>query len=140
MRTALAVLLLVPSVALAQEEDPVAESFVQAKALYGVEDPRLRCRPGPTGEIVVCADRGEDLRVPGSMEGDPNALTTRRALDGNIPTAPDLVPKYHGISAMKGCFIGGCPIEYYYVDFSALPEAPPGSDADRIAKGEIPAP
>ncbi len=121
----------------------VAERLDQAKATYGVADPRLRCRPTPgSDEIVVCVDRGEDQRVPSTAQTDPDSRDARRALDGNIPSAPDVA----SIKCRKGADgvcrgnLGGAPTPVYYIDVTALPEAPPGSDADKIAKGEVPAP
>ena len=51
--------------------------------------------------------------------------------------APDLfgIPN-HGVVVARGCFIGPCPPpKALIIDIEALPEAPPGSDADRIARG-----
>ena len=102
-------------------------------------DPRLRCRPTPgSDEIVVCVDRGEDQRVERGAP-DPNTLEGRRALNGGVPRAPQFD---HGSCRGKpGCIIGGwAPPPVYYTDVTKLPEAPPGSDADKIAKGEVPEP
>jgi hypothetical protein len=141
---AMAVLLASPAPALAQSDEldrKVAERIEQAHQVYGVPDPRLRCRPGSDGEIVVCADHGADLKVPSTAESDPNSREARRALDGNVPTAPDLEPHYPGMSVAKGCFVPPCPPPpVYYIDMKAIPEPPEGSDADKIAKGEMPAP
>lgn len=114
----------------------VAERIDQAKSIYGVPDPRLRCRPTPgSDEIVVCVDRGEDLRVD---RGPPDANTPegRRALNGGVPRAPQFDKGY----CPECQHFGWVPPPVYYVDVSALPEAPPGSDAEKIAKGEMPAP
>lgn len=133
-------LLAAPALAEPDELDrKVAERLEQARQIYGVPDPRLRCRPGPDGEIVVCADRGEDLKVPSSAESDPSSRAARRALDGNIPTAPQL--DRGSCKGKPGCVTGGwVPPPVYYIDMKAIPEAPEGSDADKIAKGEMPAP
>jgi hypothetical protein len=121
----------------------VTERLDQAKSAYGVPDPRLRCRPTPgSDEIVVCVDRGEDQRVPSTARSDPDSREGRRALDGNIPSAPDVA----SIKCRKGADgvcrgnFGGAPTPVYYADVTKLPEAPPGSDADKIAKGEVPEP
>lgn len=64
-----AFLALLPTMAMAQSDTldldrKVAERIEQSRNLYGVPDPRLRCRPKPgSDEIVVCVDRGEDQRV-----------------------------------------------------------------------------
>ena len=114
----------------------VAERLDQAKAAYGVADPRLRCRPTPgSDEIVVCVDRGEDQRVERGAP-DPNSLEGRRALNGGVPRAPQFDKGY----CAECPHFGSVPPPVYYTDVSKLPQAPPGSDADKIAKGEMPEP
>lgn len=142
--TGLALALALSAPALAQSDPAeldvkVAERFDQAKAAYGVPDPRLRCRPQPgSGEIVVCVDRGEDLRVDRGPP-DPKTLEGRRALNGGVPRAPQF--DRGSCRGQAGCIIGGwAPPPVYYTDVTKLPEAPPGSDADKIAKGEMPEP
>lgn len=137
----LAMALAQPTAALAQTDPDaldakVAERMDQAKSVYGVPDPRLRCRPQPgSDEIVVCVDRGEDQRVDRGPP-DPNSLEGRRALDGGVPRAPQFDKGY-----CPDCqHFGSVPPPVYYTDVTKLPEAPPGSDADKIAKGEMPEP
>lgn len=140
--------LFLPAAALAQDagdaaDRKVAEMLEQAKAVYGVPDPRQRCRPKPgSDEIVVCVDRGEDLVVPSTAESDPYSRAARRALDGDIPSAPDVstIQCRRGADGVCRGNFGGAPPPVYYIDVTALPEAPPGSDADRIARGELAAP
>ena len=116
----------------------VGEMLETARAAYGVKDPRANCRPKVGEEIVVCADHGEDQRVPSTAETDPNSRAARRALDGNIPTAPQM--EYgHGYCASCQHF-GSVPPPVYYVDVTKLPAAPAGSDAEAIANGEKAAP
>ncbi len=114
----------------------VAERLEQAKAVYGVKDPRAACRPKVGDEIVVCADHGEDQRVPSTAETDPNSRAARRALDGGIPRAPQFDRGY-----CASCqHFGSVPPPVYYVDVTKLPAAPAGSDAEAIANGEKAAP
>ena len=114
----------------------VAERLQQAKAVYGVPDPRANCRPKPGEEIVVCADHGEDQRVPSTAETDPDSREARRALDGGIPRAPQFDRGY-----CASCqHVGSVPPPVYYVDVTKLPAAPVGSDAEAIANGEQAAP
>jgi hypothetical protein len=117
----------------------VAERIEAAKAVTGVPDPRARCRPKPgSDEIVVCVDRGEDQQVDRGPP-DPNTLEGRRALNNGVPRAPQF-DKGHCKDG-PGCkHFGWAPPPVYYVDVSKLPEAPPGSDADKIAKDEAKAP
>ncbi|MFO1255249.1 MAG: hypothetical protein U1E37_06215 [Sphingomonadaceae bacterium] len=120
----------------------VAERFEQAQAKFGAVRRKARCQPAEPGEIVVCADDGGDQRVPSTAESDPNSREARRALDGNLPSAPDVssIKCRRGADGVCRGNFGGVPPPVYYVDVSALPQAPEGSEADRIAKGEAPAP
>lgn len=125
----------------AQAPDPdlqVAERLAAAKSRLGVETVQDRCRNArKSGEIVVCIDRGEDLRVPSTAESDPSSLAARRALNNGIPRAPQL--DRSSCKGQPGCVVGGwAPPPIYVIDPAALPQAPEGSDADRIAKGELP--
>ncbi|MBS0481904.1 MAG: hypothetical protein JSR96_07055 [Proteobacteria bacterium] len=143
-----AALILIPAAVHAQSsdgesgDDRVAAMIAAAKDTYSAVPPRASCQPGDDDEIVVCARTDSSkYRVPSTAESDPNSLAARRARDGAIPSAPDLVPQYHGVSAARGCFVPPCPPPpIYYIDVKALPEAPAGSDADKIARGEKAAP
>ncbi|MFN3515855.1 MAG: hypothetical protein ACK4YM_01705 [Novosphingobium sp.] len=145
---AMALLVVLPAPAAAQAEpadsaaldEAVSARLDAARRVYGVPDPRLRCRPQPgSDEIVVCPDRGEDLVVPSTSESDPDSLAARRALNGGVPRAPQF--DRGSCKGKPGCITGGwAPPPVYYVDLTSLPQAPEGSDAERIAKGEEPAP
>lgn len=135
-------MLLLGSVPLRADPDAadkrVAEMLEQAKRTYGVADPRDRCRRRDGQEIVVCVDRGEDLRMQTTGESDPDSLEARHQLNNGVPRAPDLQPHYPGVSVASGCFIPPCPKgPIYDVHVKDLPEAPEGSDADLIARGEM---
>lgn len=127
---------------LAQTADPepdpqIAQRLAAAKSRLSVETVQDRCRSArKAGEIVVCVDRGEDLRVPTTAESDPDSLAARRALNNGVPRAPAFSRSCKG---QPGCITGGwAPPPIYVIDPAALPEAPEGSDADKIAKGELP--
>lgn len=69
--------------------------------------------------------------------------TDSGATDDGLPHAPDvsgLPPCLN--SGLQFCaqHVGAKPRQLYIIDLKALPEAPAGSDADRIAKGEVPPP
>ena len=146
-RLALVAALAWPSLALAQTDPAatdrkVAAMIDQAHAVYGVPDRQQRCKPATGDEIVVCADHGGDQRVPPTAESDPSSLAARRALNGNLPSAPDVGTircKRGADGVCRGNF-GGVPPPVYYVDLDSLPAPPEGSDADKIAKGEMAAP
>ena len=136
-----------PSLAVAQADPAAADRKVgemlnQAHAVYGVPDRRQRCKPAVGDEIVVCADHGGDQRVPSTAESDPSSLAARRGLDGNIPSAPFVgtIRCRKGADGVCRGNLGGAPPPVYYVDLDSLPAPPEGSDADKIAKGEMTAP
>lgn len=140
---ALAVLLFVPAYAqaapptdFAAADRKVTEMLAAAHAVYGVPDPRERCNPASTDEIVVCVDHGGDQHVPSTAETDPNSRAARRALDGGIPRAPQLDRGY----CAKCPHFGAVSPPVYYVDVTKLPLPPAGSDAERIANDELAAP
>ena len=139
-----AAMLLTARPAWAQQAGPEAEPIDQrigvmidrARQIYGVRDPRDRCRRREGQEIVVCVDRGEDLRVPSTAESDPNSREARRYLDNGVPRAPQL--DRGSCKGQPGCVVGGwAPPPIYEVDVSQLPQAPEGSEADLVAKGEL---
>ena len=91
------------------------------------------------GEIVVCrrVSDGAEHRLRSAREARSRYATA--TMDAGDPRAPDQEPKYPGPVVARGCFIGPCPKPRAIVtDFAALPDAPPGSDADRIAQGLAP--
>lgn len=120
----------------------VANRIAITRDLYGAPPPRRRCDSGGGDDtvIVVCApDRGEDQRVPSTAQSDPASRAARHELDNGVPRAPQL--DRGSCRGKPGCAIGGwAPPPVYVIDVKALPEAPAGSDADLIARGEKPAP
>lgn len=139
----LAALVAVP--AAAQDAGPVTaeQAVAAAQEAYGPPDTRAKpaCpAPKPGDEIVVCGENEDPgkYRVKSSADLDP-----KNAKDG-LPRAPDLFnlpqPAMVGVGvSAKGCFIPPCPSPMpVLIDLKAIPEAPPGSDADRVAKGLAP--
>jgi hypothetical protein len=124
-----------------QTVGPSAEQAIErGKEVFGPPPPKPRCGSGGPGEIVVCApESGDEFRVQSTAELDPDSLEAKRLLDGGIPRAPQ-------VGTVIDCSRGGCmsfgsvPPPAYIIDFSTLPEAPKGSDADLISKGEMKAP
>lgn len=85
--------------------------------------------------IVVCApDNSPRYRVPAASDDPHDPAATR----GGPLTPPDM---YGGPPCTQVCVRGGyAPPPVYYIDLSKIPEPAPGSDADKIAKGEMRAP
>ncbi|MFN3990424.1 MAG: hypothetical protein ACK4IS_09210 [Erythrobacter sp.] len=85
-----------------------------------------------SGEIVVCRQIGED---PANTFSSPDEARKRYAEATANKNAPP-PPNVFGIG--DGNFkigIGGVPPPALMIDVAALPQAPAGSDADRIARG-----
>ena len=85
-------------------------------------------------EIVVCARRPVDnskYRVQSTAQLDSRS---RQNLYDGLPRGPDV----SGLpDCSSGCIrVGKTPPPIHLIDLSKIPEAPPGSDADKIAKGE----
>ncbi len=120
----------------ADADASAAARIAEARATY-LPAPRQRStcnKDADSTEIVVCApDRGEDQRVPSSADSDPRS---RSALRTGMPSAPNV----SGLpDCSSGCIgMGWAPPPVYYIDVKALPQAPEGSDAEKVAKGEMP--
>jgi hypothetical protein len=85
-----------------------------------------------SGEIVVCRQTGED---PDNAFSSPEEARKRYAEATANKNAPP-PPNVFGIA--DGNFkvgFGGVPPPALMIDVAALPQAPAGSDADRIARG-----
>ena len=140
---ALAAALPAPLAAQNSPEDVIGPVLERAEEAYKLDEPapeRPADCPEPVGdEILVCAPIESDpdrYRVTSSLEkGDDSHL----AWTGQAPdvSGPGI---FKGPATVGGlCFIPPCPKDpVYYIDVTALPEAPPGSDADRIARGLAP--
>lgn len=89
-----------------------------------------------SGEIVVCREVGNDSdNTTGNREETRKRYAQETMLKG-APRAPDFIADCKDQGNPFGCVgIGKVPPPAYMVDFDALPTAPAGSDADRIARG-----
>ena len=91
-----------------------------------------------SGEIVVCRRRRSGHEF-GYDEDRAEQRYAAETMNKGDPRAPDFTPVYPGIVVARGCFIPPCPPpKALMIDIAALPEAPAGSDADRIARGLAP--
>ncbi len=85
-----------------------------------------------SGEIVVCREVGSDNSA---LTGDRAASQKRYAEETAFKGAPP-PPDLFGIPDNgKGIGFGGVPPPAVFIDVEALPKAPAGSDADRVARG-----
>ena len=132
----------VPSTAWAQQPlDPaVGAVLTAARERYAIPEeepvPRTGCGLQSDGEIVVCKalEDPDSLRLPSRLEeGDDSHLKSD-------VRPPDVAGDYifRGPATAGGmCVFGPCPREMPpEIDFAAIPEPPPGSDAEAIARGE----
>lgn len=114
---------------------PPSDAELARNLLTNSQSPRCRPMQRSDGTIVVCGGKeaNDKERIPLRDETDGAKST-----DDGLPRAPNV----SGLrDCSRGCLgLGGKAREIYMFDIKALPPPPPGSDADRIAKGEIPAP
>ena len=91
------------------------------------------------GEIVVCGARRNDAEAAGwDREAFENRYAERSAF-AKDPRTPKFILTCKDQGNPPGCVaMGSAPPPAYIVDFSALPDAPAGSDADRMARGLAP--
>ena len=142
-----AVAAMAPAPAMAQaandisdEDRAIAEKMIGAGGRITPDTSRNHClRTIKQGEITVCAPDEDEYRIPSTADSDPNsaqALDDGRLHPPDVSGLPDCSP-----GSKNGCIgFGKVPAPVYMIDLSSIPEAPAGSDADKIAKGEIRAP
>ena len=121
--------------AVATPAAPTAEDLLErARSFYSLGEETAQVCPEATGdEIVVCGPQVDPdrYRVP--------SPTDQGRTDDGVPRAPN-------VSGLPDCSRATCirvgkqPRQVNLIDLGAIPEAPPGSDADKIAKGEMAAP
>lgn len=143
---AVMMIMLASTSALAQEPpaDTPQQVFEAAEKAYGPPPPRPDCAEQEGDEIVVCAQEQDDslFRVQSSSELDPKS---KEALKDGVPRAPDVAGPgiFTGPATIGKLCIPGLqkcpPPPALLIDFSALPDTPDGSDADKVGKGEMPA-
>ncbi len=131
---------------LAAQETPAPtvsaeEALIEAEETFGPPRPRPRCRAGQGGEIVVCAADPDQNQFRIRSDADARDDYARETMDKNAPRAPDVAGPgiFRGEPTIGSLCLPGLqkcpPPPAIVVDFAALPKAPPGSDADRIARG-----
>lgn len=94
-----------------------------------------------SGEIVVCGSRPGEVSPRYSSNEEAEDRYAARTAFRDDPATPDVAGKgiFRGPATVSGICVPGlfnCPkAPALMVDVRALPQAPPGSDADRIARG-----
>ena len=110
----------------------VDDRIAAQKAITDLRDKRCALGNADASEIVVCAPRDpEKDRYPGREQ-----LESVQSVRDGIPRAPNFAkPSCKG---QPGCIaFGKVPPPMIFIDVKALPEAPAGSDAAKIATGEM---
>jgi hypothetical protein len=127
---------------LAAQPTTAERAIEAADEAYGPQRPEPRCQPqGSEEEIVVCAEEQEQSQFRVRSDRDAENDYARETMNKGDPKAPDVAGPgiFRGPPTVGSLCIPGLqkcpPPPAIVVDFSALPEAPPGSDADRIARG-----
>ena len=140
---------LLPLQARAQQADPAPPAkaadadFAQISEaehdLFSVPAKRSNCPDSTDGEIVVCAkDHTARYRVPSSIDDNPRS---HEALRDGARHAPNVSSNQCDHVEEVHCkYKGYAPPPIYYIDLSKIPLPPPGSDAEKIANGEMRAP
>ncbi|WP_394730147.1 hypothetical protein [Altererythrobacter sp. GH1-8] len=135
----------------AQEKDARADStgavvdvLADADRLYGPPPPFEDCTEEQeaaiiSGEIIVCRRKQDPREFLTTGRESARKRYAEETAFANDPQAPDVAGDgiFRGPASVSGlCLIPPCPKEAaLFIDIEALPEAPPGSDADRIARG-----
>lgn len=93
-----------------------------------------------SGEIVVCRRKADTSAYAFDKEEWENRYA-RETMNKGDPRSPDVAGAgiFKGPATVGNLCIPGLqkcpPPPAYFIDFSALPPTPPGSDADRMARG-----
>jgi len=112
------------------------QALDNARALTTAAPPkREECAEATGDEIVVCA-KHEDPKT----QHVPSNTDSGDTYDG-VPHAPNVsgLPDCAGATVCAQ-HLGKQPRQLYIIDLKAIPEPPSGSDADKIARGEMAAP
>ena len=89
-----------------------------------------------SGEIVVCREVAKDDAAMTGTRAETRKRYAQETMLRGAPRAPDFIIDCHELGNPFGCVaFGKVPPPAYVVDFGALPLAPAGSDADRMARG-----
>jgi len=128
---------LLPAALMAQESGgPSQEMVDRARQAYGPAPPKPKCdkTSNDPDVIVVCGELEEQeqfrVRSDEQAEGDYARETMNRGKPGT--------PNVDGDGIFKGpaTFRLSPPVVPLIIDLEDIPDAPEGSDADRIGKGQ----
>jgi hypothetical protein len=115
--------------------------LADAKERYGPPAPVDDCSAEQeaaiiSGEIIVCRRKRDQSRFQTLNPDGAQARYADETAFRDDPKAPDFISDCNDQGWPAGCVrIGKVPEPALIIDVAALPQAPPGSDADRIARG-----
>lgn len=133
-----------PLAAQEQGSDRVTEAIEAAREAYGPPPPGPPppdCAEPEGDEIVVCAELEEQSQFRVRSDEDAENEYAAATMNKDNPTPPNVDGPgiFQGPATVGNLCIPGLqkcpPPPAYFIDFEALPDAPPGSDADRISRG-----
>ena len=111
------------------------EALANAKAIYASAPHKAApCLQAKGDEIVVCAEHEDP-----ATQYVPSETDSGSTYDG-VPHAPDVSSLPSCAGAGMCMRVGKKPRNPLIIDLKSIPEPPPGSDADKISKGEKAAP
>lgn len=126
------------------QNDTAASTLESARELYGPPPPMENCSDDQeasllSGEIVVCRRKRDQSEFRTLASENAQARYAQETMNKGNHQTPDVAGDgiFKGPATVSGlCIIGPCPKPpALFIDVTALPQAPPGSDADRIAHG-----
>ena len=127
-----------------QPRSTVEDVLADADQLYGPPPPMEDCSDEQeaailSGEIIVCRRKKDQRRFRTLSSDEAQTRYAEETMNRGNPPTPDVAGPgiFRGPATVGGlCFVPPCPKDpALIIDIEALPEAPPGSDADRIARG-----
>lgn len=128
-------------------QDTAETAVAKSQDVYGPPPPVEDCTEEQeaaiiSGEILVCRRIVDRSQYRYSSDDDAESRYARETMDKGDLRPPDVAGAgiFKGPATMSGlCFVPPCPKPpAYIIDFAALPETPPGSDADRVGRGLAP--
>lgn len=106
-----------------------AEAMIRKqKAFFRVGGGEAACLRGSSGNDIVVCGRPTDvgpryIPLPDPVRVAKPVMFTPPAKGVGVAVTIPL------------CFLQKCPKKLYFIDLKSIPEAPPGSDADKIGRG-----
>lgn len=133
-----------PVVAQSFDLKSAAEVTSQPRIVVDLTIRRTDCsdaslEPTISNEIVVCAPASDPDRFRLRSRVEAQSDYAARTMDAGEPRAPNLAPPPCVPTWLTWCpKFGSAVSEVEAIDVTELPEAPAGSDADRISRGLAP--